>query len=297
MEYNIVEMIEHTLDNSAKDEQWTEVITPTNGVFDLKLVDVWKYRDLLMLLVRRDFVSIYKQTILGPIWFFLQPLFTTLTFVIVFGQIAHISTDGMPQVLFYMTGVTLWNYFSDCLNKTSTVFRDNASIFGKVYFPRLVMPLSIVISNLIKFGIQFLLLMGFWVYYLITTDTIHPNIYMLLIPLIVLLMAAQGLGWGMIISSMTTKYRDLVFLLTFGIQLLMYATPVIYPLSSITGDYRVFIEYNPLTPLLEIFRYALLGSGAFSWTLLVYSIVSSLIVVALGAIVFTKVEKSFMDTV
>jgi lipopolysaccharide transport system permease protein len=261
------------------------------------LVDVWKYRDLLMLLVRRDFVSIYKQTILGPIWFFLQPLFTTLTFVIVFGQIAHISTDGMPQVLFYMTGVTLWNYFSDCLNKTSTVFRDNASIFGKVYFPRLVMPLSIVISNLIKFGIQFLLLMGFWVYYLITTDTIHPNIYMLLIPLIVLLMAAQGLGWGMIISSMTTKYRDLVFLLTFGIQLLMYATPVIYPLSSITGDYRVFIEYNPLTPLLEIFRYALLGSGAFSWTLLVYSIVSSLIVVALGAIVFTKVEKSFMDTV
>jgi lipopolysaccharide transport system permease protein len=290
-------MIEHPTDNITQNEQWTEVITPTNGVFDLKLVDVWRYRDLLMLLVRRDFVSIYKQTILGPIWFFLQPLFTTLTFVIVFGQIAHISTDGMPQVLFYMTGVTLWNYFSDCLNKTSTVFRDNASIFGKVYFPRLVMPLSIVISNLIKFGIQFLLLMGFWVYYLITTDTIHPNIYILLIPLIVILMAAQGLGWGMIISSMTTKYRDLVFLLTFGIQLLMYATPVIYPLSSISGDYRVFIEYNPLTPLLEIFRYALLGSGAFSWTLLVYSIVSSLIVVALGAIVFTKVEKSFMDTV
>jgi lipopolysaccharide transport system permease protein len=285
-----------TLDNISE-THWTEVITPTNAVFDLKLRDVWKYRDLLLLLVRRDFVSIYKQTILGPIWFFLQPLFTTLTFVIVFGQIAHISTDGMPQVLFYMTGVTLWNYFSDCLNKTSTVFRDNASIFGKVYFPRLVMPLSIVISNLIKFGIQFLLLMGFWVYYLITTDTIHPNIYILLIPLIVLLMAAQGLGWGMIISSMTTKYRDLVFLLTFGIQLLMYATPVIYPLSSISGDYRVFIEYNPLTPLLEIFRYALLGSGAFSWALLVYSMVSSLIVVALGAIVFTKVEKSFMDTV
>ncbi len=285
-----------TLDNISE-THWTEVITPTNAVFDLKLRDVWKYRDLLFLLVRRDFVSIYKQTILGPIWFFLQPLFTTLTFVIVFGQIAHISTDGMPQVLFYMTGVTLWNYFSDCLNKTSTVFRDNASIFGKVYFPRLVMPLSIVISNLIKFGIQFLLLIGFWVYYLITTDTIHPNIYILLIPLIVILMAAQGLGWGMIISSMTTKYRDLVFLLTFGIQLLMYATPVIYPLSSISGDYRVFIEYNPLTPLLEIFRYALLGSGAFSWTLLVYSMVSSLIVVALGAIVFTKVEKSFMDTV
>lgn len=285
-----------TLDNISE-THWTEVITPTNAVFDLKLRDVWKYRDLLFLLVRRDFVSIYKQTILGPIWFFLQPLFTTLTFVIVFGQIAHISTDGMPQVLFYMTGVTLWNYFSDCLNKTSTVFRDNASIFGKVYFPRLVIPLSIVISNLIKFGIQFLLLIGFWVYYLITTDTIHPNIYILLIPLIVILMAAQGLGWGMIISSMTTKYRDLVFLLTFGIQLLMYATPVIYPLSSISGDYRVFIEYNPLTPLLEIFRYALLGSGAFSWTLLVYSMVSSLIVVALGAIVFTKVEKSFMDTV
>ncbi|MEY5049365.1 MAG: hypothetical protein RLZZ175_2724 [Bacteroidota bacterium] len=281
----------------VKEEEWTEIISPSNGLFDLKLGDVWRYRDLLMLLVRRDFVSVYKQTILGPIWFFLQPLFTTLTFVIVFGQIAQISTEGMPQVLFYMTGITLWNYFSDCLNKTATVFRDNASIFGKVYFPRLVMPLSIVISNLIKFGIQFGLLIGFWVYYLITTDLIQPNVYMLLLPILVLLMAAQGLGWGMLVSSLTTKYRDLVFLLTFGIQLLMYATPVIYPLSTIEGKYRVFIEYNPLSPILEIFRYALLGSGTFTWPLFAYSIISSFVVVALGAIVFTKVEKSFMDTV
>lgn len=278
-------------------EEWTEIISPSNGLFDLKLRDVWKYRDLLMLLVRRDFVSVYKQTILGPVWFFLQPLFTTITFTIVFGKIAHISTDGMPQLLFYMTGITLWNYFADCLNKTATVFRDNAGIFGKVYFPRLVMPLSIVISSLVKFGIQFGLLIGFWIYYLVTTNTVHPNIYMLLIPLLVALMAAQGLGWGMLISSLTTKYRDLVFLLTFGVQLLMYATPVIYPLSTITGEYRVFIEYNPLSPLLEIFRYAFLGSGTFSMSLLIYSIVSSFVIVAVGAIVFTKVEKSFMDTV
>ena len=284
----------NTVDNQ---EEWTEIISPSNGLFDLKLKDVWRYRDLLMLLVRRDFVSVYKQTILGPLWFFLQPLFTTITFTIVFGKIAHISTDGMPQLLFYMTGITLWNYFADCLNKTATVFRDNAGIFGKVYFPRLVMPLSIVISSLVKFGIQFGLLLAFWIYYLVTTTTVHPNIYMLLIPLLVALMAAQGLGWGMLISSLTTKYRDLVFLLTFGVQLLMYATPVIYPLSTITGDYRVFIEYNPLSPLLEIFRYAFLGSGTFSISLLIYSIVSSFVIVAVGAVVFTKVEKSFMDTV
>ncbi len=280
-----------------KEEEWTEIIGSSSNLLDLKLKSVWRYRDLLMLLVKRDFVSVYKQTILGPIWFFLQPLFTTITFVVVFGQIAQISTDGLPQILFYMTGITLWNYFSDCLNKTSTVFRDNSGIFGKVYFPRLIMPLSIVISNLIKFAIQFMLLICFWAYYLITQDCIHPNLFILTIPFLVILMALQGLGWGMIISSCTTKYRDLVFLLTFGVQLLMYATPIIYPLSSITGKYKVFIEYNPLTPIVETFRYALLGSGSVSTQSLIYSIISSFTVVIIGVIIFNKVEKTFMDTV
>ena len=279
------------------ENEWTEIITPTNGVFDLKLGDVWRYRDLLMLLVRRDFVATYKQTILGPIWFFLQPLLTTITFTIVFGQMGKLSTDGLPGPLFYMTGITLWNYFADCLTKTATVFRDNANIFGKVYFPRLVMPLSIVISNLIKFGIQLLLLIGFWVYYFVTSDVIHPNVYIFLMPLLIVLMALQGLGWGMLISSLTTKYRDLVFLLTFGVQLLMYVSSVIVPLSESSGLMLQLMELNPLTPIIELFKYSLLGKGTFTLGLLFYSIVSSIIVVGIGAVVFTKVEKSFMDTV
>lgn len=278
-------------------EQWTEVISPESKVFELKLGDVWRYRDLLLLLVRRDFVATYKQTILGPIWFFLQPLLTTVTFTIVFGQMGKLSTDGLPGPLFYMTGITLWNYFADCLTKTATVFRDNASIFGKVYFPRLVMPLSIVISNLIKFGIQFVMLMGFWMFYYFTTDLIVPNIHILLIPVLVLLMALQGLGWGMIISSMTTKYRDLVFLLTFGVQLLMYISSVIIPLSEASGIFLQIMEYNPLVPIIEIFKYSLLGKGTFTNGILMYSIISSVVVFLLGTAVFNRVEKSFMDTV
>jgi lipopolysaccharide transport system permease protein len=279
-------------------ENWTEVIEPRGKLLDLRLGELWRYRDLILMFVRRDFVSNYKQTILGPLWFFIQPLLTTLTFTIIFGQIANISTDGLPQVLFYMSGITVWNYFAETLTRTSSVFRDNAGIFGKVYFPRLTMPLSIVISNLVRLGIQFFLFLLFWVYYLVTTDSIHPNSLILLTPLLILLMGLLGLGLGMIFSAMTTKYRDLVFLLGFGVSLLMYATPIIYPLSELEGkSYKWAIIANPMTPIVETFRYAFLGLGSFSWSYLGYSCAMSFIILAIGTIVFNKVQKSFTDTV
>jgi lipopolysaccharide transport system permease protein len=272
-------------------------ITAEHSLLDLKLKDTWEYRDLLWLLVRRDFVSFYKQTILGPLWFFIQPLFTTIIYTLVFGNIAGISTDALPKPLFYMAGITAWNYFSDCITKTSTVFRDNANIFGKVYFPRLIMPLSIVISNLVRFGVQLLLFVGFMAYYSLSGAAIHPNVYILLFPVLVILMAALGLGSGMIISALTTKYRDLAFLVTFGIQLLMYATTVIYPLSSAPADYKWLVIANPMTAIIETFRYGFLGTGSFSWALLGYSAVSTLIILMAGVLIFTKVEKNFVDTI
>lgn len=278
-------------------EQWTDIISPQTNILDLKLKDVWKYRDLLIMFVKRDFVSTYKQTILGPIWFFVQPLLTTLTFVIIFGNIAKLSTDGLPMTLFYMSGITMWNYFSECLNKTATVFKDNANIFGKVYFPRLIMPLSIVVSNLIRFGIQLSLFLGFLLWYIFNGSSVHPNWYILLVPYLVVLMALLALGLGMIISAMTTKYRDLVFLLTFGIQLFMYATPVIYPMSSLSVKYGWLIKANPLSAIIETFRYAFTGSGQFSWGVLAYSSLFTFIILVIGTIIFNKVEKSFMDTV
>ena len=278
-------------------EEWTEVIDSRDQVFDLKLKDVWRYRDLLFLLVRRDFVATYKQTVLGPVWIFLQPVLTTLIFTIIFGRIAGLSTDGLPMLLFYLSGITLWNYFSETLNRTATTLRDNAQIFGKVYFPRLVMPLSIVISNLAKLGIQFLLFMIFWAYYLVTENTVAPNSAMLLFPFLVLLMGGLGLGLGMMISALTTKYRDLIFLLTFGVQLLMYATPVIYPLSSIGERYQLLIAANPMTAIIETFRYGFLGSGTLSWGLLAYCTLFVIVSMVGGVLVFNKVEKSFMDTV
>jgi lipopolysaccharide transport system permease protein len=217
--------------------------------------------------------------------------------MVIFGNIAKISTDGIPMTLFYMAGITLWNYFAECLNKTATVFKDNANIFGKVYFPRLVMPLSIVVSNLIRFCIQFLLFLCFWFYYLIKGGHLNPNLFILLVPYLVLLMAVISLGAGMMISALTTKYRDLIFLLTFGIQLMMYATPVIYPLSSIPKKYAVFIKLNPLSALLETFRFAFTGSGVFSWVSLIYSSFFAIAILLLGTVIFNKVEKSFMDTV
>lgn len=277
--------------------EWTEIIEPQAHLLDLKLRDVWRYRDLLVMLVRRDFVATYKQTILGPIWFFIQPLLTTLTYMLIFGNIAKISTDGLPMAVFYMAGITVWNYYADSLNKTATVFKDNATIFGKVYFPRLIMPLSIVVSNLVRLGIQLSLFLLIWGYYLITGAALHPNWYLLLVPVVVVLMALQALGLGMIISALTTKYRDLVFLLTFGVQLLMYATPVIYPMSALPHKYAALIRANPLSELVELFRYAFTGSGQISWVGFGYSVLCTLILLALGTIIFNRVERRFMDTV
>ena len=280
-----------------KDDEWSEIIEPRTRLLDLGLRDVWRYRDLVLLFVRRDFVSTYKQTILGPIWFFIQPLLTTITYMIVFGGIANLSTDGLPQLPFYLAGVTIWNYFAQTLTTVSTVFTANAAIFGKVYFPRLTMPLSIVISNLVRFGIQFALFLAVWGYYLVRTSSLHPNLYMLLTPLLLVLMGLLGLGLGMIFSALTTKYRDLAMLLTFGVQLLMYATPVIYPLSKLPVKYKVFILANPLSSIVETFRYAFLGSGTFSWGALGYSTAVTLVLLVLGTVIFNKVEKSFTDTV
>lgn len=279
---------------------WDLEITPANNLLDIKLKDLWHYRDLLLLLVKRDFISFYKQTILGPLWFFIQPVFTTVIFTFVFGNLAGISTDGLPQPLFYMAGITAWNYFADCLNKTSTVFKDNANLFGKVYFPRLIMPFSIVASNLVRFGVQMLLFILMIVYYLATDLNFSPNWYILLFPVLVILMASLGLGLGMIISAMTTKYRDLAFLVTFGVQLLMYATTVIYPLSTAIEKYPKYawiIKYNPMTPILETFRYGFLGNGSFSWGSLGYCTAITFIITITGIIIFNKVERTFVDTV
>ncbi|WP_175632265.1 ABC transporter permease [Pedobacter ghigonis] len=280
------------------EQYWT--IEAKSSLFDLKLNEVWAYRDLLWLLVRRDFVSFYKQTILGPLWFFIQPLFTTIIFTFIFGNLAGISTDGLPKPLFYMAGITAWNYFSDCLTKTSTVFRDNAGIFGKVYFPRLIMPLSIVVSNLVRFGVQMLLFLILMLYYYVTNASFEVTWAIGLFPVVVLMMALLGLGAGMIISAMTTKYRDLTFLVTFGVQLLMYATTVIYPLSEALTKYPEYawiIEYNPMTPILETFRYGFLGEGSFSWGGFGYAAVVTVALLLFGIVIFNKVERDFVDTV
>ncbi len=277
---------------------WT--IEAKSSLIDLKLREVWAYRDLLGLLVRRDFVSFYKQTILGPLWFFIQPLFTTIIFTFIFGNLAGISTDGLPKPLFYMAGITAWNYFADCLTKTSTVFKDNANIFGKVYFPRLIMPLSIVVSNLVRFGVQMILFLMLVAYYYFTGAPFQITWAIALFPVVVVLMALLGLGAGMIISAMTTKYRDLAFLVTFGVQLLMYATTVIYPLSTAIEKYPAYswiIEFNPMTPIIETFRYGFLGEGAFSWGGLGYATGVTMLFLILGIVIFNKVEKTFVDTV
>jgi len=281
-------------------KEWDLVIEPQTSLFELNLKDVWRYRDLLWLLVKRDFVSFYKQTILGPLWFFIQPLFTTIIFTFIFGNLAGLSTDGLPQPLFYMAGITAWNYFADCLTKTSTVFRDNANIFGKVYFPRLIMPLSIVVSNLVRFGVQMLLFFVMIGYYLVQNEMsslFQPNIYILLFPVLVLLMALLGLGLGLIITALTTKYRDLAFLITFGVQLMMYATTVIYPLSAAPEKYKWLIELNPMTGIIEAFRFGFLGQGEFTLHTFGYSVVFTLISLVLGVIIFNKTEKTFVDTV
>jgi len=278
--------------------EWTLVIRPQGRWWELQLADVWHYRDLLWMFVRRDFVAVYKQTILGPIWFFLQPLLTTIVFTVIFTGVAKIPTDGLPPMLFYLAGTTPWNYFSTCLTKTSATFLTNANLFGKVYFPRLVTPISVVISNLIQFGIQFLLFFGFLAYYYLTGYALHPDWLMIVVltPILLLLMALLGLGTGIIASSLTTKYRDLTFLLTFGIQLAMYATPVIYPISKVPEKYRFWIELNPMTAVIESFRAIYLG-GVIPWSQLGISAAVTGILLLGGMAIFNKVEKTFMDTV
>ena len=275
------------------------IIQPKRHAFDINFKEIWRYRDLLSMFVKRDIVTVYKQTILGPIWFVLQPIMTTLIYMVVFGKIANISTDGAPQILFYLAGITIWNYFSECFNTTAKTFTENANIFGKVYFPRLIMPISKISSGLIKFGIQFVLFMMVYAYFFFAhPNSINPNWTIALLPYYILLMAVFGLGSGIIFTSLTTKYRDLTFLLTFGVQLLMYATPVIYPVSTIPeGTMRDVLMLNPFTPILEGFKYAFLGTGHFSWASLAYTSCVAFGILFLGLIVFHKTEKNFIDTV
>lgn len=284
---------------AKQDQQWTTVIRPKEKLLSVDFKEIWQYRDLLTLFVKRNIITQYKQTILGPLWYVIQPLMTTIMYMVVFGGIAKISTDGLPQPLFYLAGICFWQYFSDCLTKTSNTFVANAGIFGKVYFPRLITPLSDAVSNLVRFSIQFTLFLAVYAYYQIFTDVqIHTNWYALLIPFLVVMLAGLALGFGILFSSMTTKYRDLQLLLSFFVSLWMYATPVIYPLSTITNPKLMLImQLNPLTGIIEFFKYGMLGVGCHEWWMLGYSFAFMVVLLGFGIIVFNKVQRSFMDTV
>lgn len=283
--------------NQNSNTNWDLIIRPKSGLFDLHLIDIWRHRDLIMLFVWKDFVAQYKQSILGPLWYVSQPLFSTIVFTIIFGTIINISTDGLPQFLFYMAGITCWNYFSECYVRTSGTFIANADLFGKAYFPRLAIPVSLVLSSMLKFGVQFLFFIGFLVYFMMSGANVRPNNWIFLMPYLLLLIAGLGLGAGIIISALTTKYRDLQYLVGLGTQLLMYATPVIYPLSIIPDKLRWIALANPLTPIIEAFRYAFLGSGSFRLADLLYSTLVTVIILLLGILLFNRVEKTFMDTI
>ena len=281
-------------------EDWLFEITPKNKLLSLNLKEVWQYRDLLTLFVKRDVITVYKQTILGPLWYLIQPLFTSIIFTIIFNNIAGIKTGGIPPFLFNLAGVTSWNYFRECLTSTSDTFKKNAGIFGKVYFPRIIMPLSNVISNLLKFGIQLLIFIGFYIYFVLKGISITPNINILFLPLLVVVMALLGLGLGMIISSMVTKYRDLSFLVTFGVQLLMYVSAVMYPMSIVKeklGTISWIVEYNPMAHIIETSRFMLLNEGAINSRGIAFSVIFTIIVFLAGLVIFNKTEKSFIDTV
>jgi len=281
-------------------DDWTLIIEPKDKLLSLNLKEIWRYKDLLEMYVKRDIVTFYKQTILGPLWFFIQPIFTTIVFMFVFGGLAKIPTDGIPQALFYLSGITLWNYFSESLTKTADTFLTNQAIFGKVYFPRLIAPLSTTITGLIKMFIQYALFAVLYIYFVVKGVPVRPNVYALLFPVLILILAFLSLGFGIIISSMTTKYRDLKFLITFAVQLWMYATPVIYPLSVMEGSYKKymwFIQANPVTSVIETFRFGFLGQGTFTWLSLGYSALFSILILLIGIIVFNKVERSFMDVI
>ena len=292
------------MSQTTENENWTTVIKPRTGLFEVNLKEIWDYRDLLTLFVKRTITVQYKQTILGPLWWIIQPALTVIMYMVVFGGIAGIPTDGIPQPLFYLGGVAMWQYFADCLGKTSNTFVSNAGIFGKVYFPRLIMPLSGVISNLVRFGIQLGLFVIVYLYYVIVGQAPSPNWYLLLFPLLVVMMAGLALGFGIIISSMTTKYRDLQILFSFFVSLWMYATPIVYPLSQVAGkkvlgmDLQTIMCINPVTPIIETFKHGALNAGEFvGWGWLAYSFGFMLVVLALGILIFNKVQKSFMDTV
>ncbi|MDX9918493.1 MAG: ABC transporter permease [Paludibacter sp.] len=277
--------------------EFTTVIKPKNKLFEVDFKEIWRYRDLYSMFVKRDIITQYKQTILGPTWFFIQPALTTIMYMVVFGGIAGISTDGLPQPLFYLAGIVFWQYFSDCLNKTSSTFTANQGIFGKVYFPRMIVPLATVTSNLVRMGIQFLLFIAVYIYYLIIGVDVAPNIYVLLLPLLILMLAGLALGFGIIVSSLTTKYRDLTILFTFFVSLWMYATPVIYPLSTMSENRQWIMALNPVTGIMEAFKYGALGVGTFDWGMLAYSFGFMVVLLAVGIVVFNKVQRSFMDTV
>lgn len=285
------------MNHNEENLDWDITIEASKSAFNVGFSNVWNYRDLLFLFVKRDIITVYKQTILGPLWFFIQPILTTITLMFVFGNLAGLSTDGLPQILFYLAGITIWNYFNDILIQTSKTFIDNAPIFGKVYFPRIIIPLSKVLSNLLKFGIQFCLFLSILFYFIIIDSKISPNIYILFVPIFILLMGGLGLSFGLITSALTTKYRDLIFLISFGVQLLMYATPVIYPMSSISEKYQTILWLNPMTSILEGFKFAFLGSGIFDWFWIGYSVLITIFLFLFGSLVFNRIEKSFVDTV
>lgn len=279
------------------DKQWDLIIKPKRNLFDINLKQVYEYKDLLLLFVKRDVITVYKQTILGPIWFFVQPILTMVIYVFVFGSVAKISTDSIPQPLFYLSGIVMWNYFADCFNQTANTFTQNANIFGKVFFPRLIIPLSKIVSSLIKYLIQFSLFLALFFYYYFNSSVIQPSLLILIVPILLVLMAGLGLGFGLIFSSLTTKYKDLKFLIQFGVQLLMYATPIIYPLSTIPEKYQFWVKLNPIAHIVETFKTAFLGSGHFSLNGLIYASSFTIVILLFGILIFNKTEQKFMDTV
>lgn len=290
-------MTNDNINRKKKGDQWTLIIRSKNSFFDFRLKELWQYKDLIMLFVWRDFVTYYKQTILGPIWYLLQPLLTTITFTVIFGKFASLPTDGLPQFLFYMSGTIVWGYFSSCLTKASNTFIENVNIFGKVYFPRLTVPISVLISNLIMFIIQMAFFICFVIYFILSDSIIRPNSMILLTPFLLFILAGLGFGFGIIVSSLTTRYRDLQFLVTFGVQLWMFATPVVYPLSQVPVKYRWLIIANPVTPVIECFRYAFFGVGTVDLIHIIYSLCFMTVVIMIGILIFNKIERVFSDTV
>ena len=280
-----------------ENEDWDVILKPKRKLLDLNLKSLWRYRDLLFLFVKRDIIIIYKQTILGPLWFFIQPVMTTIIYIFVFGNIAKLPTDDLPKPIFYLSGIIMWNYFSECFIRTSDTFTQNAGVFGKVYFPRLITPISLLISNVLKFLIQFALFFAFCIYYWSSGLDINIQPEIIIFPVLVLLLALIGVGFGLIFSSLTTKYKDLKFLIAFGVQLIMYATPVIYPMSTLPSNIQNILWWNPLTHIIEAFKFSFLGAGSFNLNGLIYSLCFALFVLFSGIIIFNRTEKSFMDTV